>query len=85
MSLNIIHENCDPILAKNKQLPRNSYLVTYVFEGKIQYDVVQSNGAVAIFDKYYDTYGEVKEIKWTNGTVNPKTWNYQPPNSKKRR
>jgi hypothetical protein len=84
MSVNIIHEDCDPVLAKNKELPRNSYLVTYISEGQIKYDVVQSSGQVAIFDKYYDKYGEVKGIKWTSGIINPKMWNYQPQNKKKK-
>ena len=85
MSLHIIHEDCDPVIAKNKELPRNSYLVTYISDNEIKYDIVQCNGQVQIFDRYYDKYGEVRGIKWTNGTVNPKMWNYQPQNNKKKR
>lgn len=85
MSVIIIHEDCDPSLAKSKDLPRNSYLVTYVSDGEVKYDIVQSGGQVYIFDQYYDRYGEVRGIKWTNGTVNPKVWNYQPPGNKKKR
>jgi hypothetical protein len=84
MSVNIIHEDCDPAFAKNKELPRNSYLVTYISEDKVKYDVVQSNGPVPIFDRYYDKYREVKDIRWTDGRVNPKMWNYQPSNKKKK-
>jgi hypothetical protein len=81
----MIYEDCDPILSKGKELPRNSYLVTYFDGDKIKYDIVQANSQVHIFDKYYDKYGEVRGIKWTDGTVNPKMWNYQPQNSKKKR
>lgn len=88
MILNIIHNDCDPTIAKSKELPSNSYLVTYVSEGEIKYDITQSNSEVQIFEVYYDKYKEVRGIEWTSGIVNPKSWNYQAPNlttSKKRR
>jgi hypothetical protein len=85
MSVIIIHENCEPHLAKNRDLPRNSYLVTYVRDEEIQYDIVQSGARVHIFDHYYDKYGEVRGIKWTEGTINPKLWNYQAPDSNKKK
>ena len=85
MNINIIHANCDPSLAKNRELPLNSYLVTYVCEGEVQYDVAQGDGRVSIFDHYYDKYGEVKGIEWTDGRISPKFWNYQPPVEKKKK
>jgi hypothetical protein len=85
MTVNVIHNDCDPTLAENKQLPLNSYLVTYADEDKIKYDVVQSDSQVHIFDTYYDKYKNVRGIKWTSGTVNPKVWNYQPAESKKKK
>jgi hypothetical protein len=85
MNINIIHANCDPSLAKNRELPLNAYLVTYVCEGEVQYDVAQGDGRVSIFDHYYDKYGEVKGIEWTDGRISPKFWNYQPPVEKKKK
>lgn len=85
MSVNIIHANCEPSAAKNRELPRNSYLVTYIKDDEIQCDVVQSGSRVDIFDYYYDRYGEVKDIRWTDGTVNPKMWNYQSKTDKKKK
>ena len=85
MNVNIIHEKCDPSLANDKCLPRNSYLVSYIRNDELVHDVVQAGSRVDIFDHYYDNYGEVKCIKWTKGTVNPKSWDYQPSDSKKKR
>lgn len=76
MGMTIIHKNCSRDLAKDKSLPRNSYLVSYELDGELTYDVVQSSSRVEIFDYYYDKYGNVvKGIVWTNGTVNPKNYN----------
>jgi hypothetical protein len=79
----IIHKNCDKSLAKDKTLPRNSYLVTYVQEEELSYDIVQSSSKVEIFDYYYDRYGNVlRDIRWTDGTVNPKCYQVKSKNKK---
>lgn len=83
--MRIIHRDCDKSLAQDKSLPRNSYLVTYI-QGEIQkYDVVQASSFVEVFDNYYDTFGKdsIQKIKWTDGTVNPKTYQYNPKGKKK--
>jgi hypothetical protein len=85
MSVNIIHLDCDPSAAKNKELPRNSYLVAYGVDDSIQYDVVQAGSQVDIFNYYWDKYRDVRGIKWTDGTINPKTWGYQSKTEKKRK
>jgi hypothetical protein len=85
MSVNIIHGDCDPSAAKNKELPRNSYLVSYGVDGELQYDVVQCGSQFDIFNYYWDKYRDVRGIKWTEGIINPKTWNYQAPEKKKKR
>ena len=85
MNINIIHANCDSSVSKNRELPLNSYLVTYVCEGEVQYDVVQGDGRSSIFDYYHDKYREVRGIEWTDGKINPKFWNYQPPEGKKKK
>jgi hypothetical protein len=85
--LNIIHKDCDKTLAKDKSLPINSYLVTYIIKDEEKYDIVQSGGKVEIFDNYYDEYGKgaLKEIKWTDGKVSPKVYGFVPKETKKRK
>jgi hypothetical protein len=85
--MKILHKNCDRSLAKEKTLPRNSYLVRYNDDnGEEKYDIVQSNSRVEIFDYYYDTYGKdgIKFISWTEGTVNPKLYGEKKQEDKKR-
>lgn len=85
MLVKMIHENCDQDLAQNKDLPSNSYIVAYVVEDQIKYDIVQSDSRVHIFDLYYDKYKNVRGMKWTSGIVNPRVWNCQPSESKKKK
>lgn len=82
----ILQERCTKQDAKNKQLPLDSYLVTYVIDGNTSYDIVKSSKKVNIFDMYYDKFGNcIKSIEWTDGTINPKLWGYKPPQTKKRK
>ena len=50
MSCNIIHEKCEKSAADDKSLPRNAYLVTYVLEDKITYDIVMADSKADVFD-----------------------------------
>lgn len=83
----LIHKNCDPSVANNKSLPRNSYLVTYQESGEKKYDIVQAGSFVEVFDNYYDQYGKgcILNIKWSEGTVNPKSYNYQVKDKKSKK
>lgn len=78
--MNVIHKNCDKGLANDKNLPRNSYIITYLIDDEITYDIVQANSFVEVFDHYYDQLGQgsIQKISWTNGTVNPKTYSNKP-------
>ena len=79
MSCNIIHEKCEKSAAEDKTLPRNAYLVTYVLEDKITYDVVMADGKSDVFDQYYDKYKEgLQRIDWAEGNVKPSLWNRKP-------
>lgn len=82
--MKIIHKNCDPSTSKDKSLPLDSYLVSYLNEDNISYDVVKASSKVSIFDYYYDNYGKGSpiSIKWTDGTVNPKLWGNKPKKKK---
>tara|TARA_A100001201_G_scaffold39470_1_gene41161 strand:+ start:2250 stop:2513 length:264 start_codon:yes stop_codon:yes gene_type:complete len=84
LKFKIIHQDCDPDLANNKELPTNSFLVEYVLGKTIHYDIVMSNKTVDIFDHYYDTYREdFITFNQTEGRINPKLWGYTPKDSKK--
>jgi hypothetical protein len=80
--VNIIHKDCDQSLAKEKSLPLDSYLVSYSDDGITKYDVVQGT-QVSIFDHYYDEYRNLISMKWTDGRVNPKSYNRPQKKSKK--
>ena len=40
--MKVIHEDCDPNLAKDKKLPYTAYIVEYMREGRIAYDIVNT-------------------------------------------
>lgn len=83
--MKIIHKNCDVELAKDRSLPIDSYLVSYLDDNQICFDIVKSSSQVSIFDYYYDTYGKgsPRSIKWTDGKINPKIWGQEKPKKKK--
>ena len=79
MSVNIIHANCEKSAADDKSLPRNAYLVTYVAEEKVTYDVVMADSKVDVFDEYWDKYKEgLQKIDFAQGNVKPSLWNRKP-------
>jgi len=64
MSIKVLHQNCDKSMAKNKELPRDSYLVGYLDNEDKKFDIVQAGSRVSIFDEYYDKYRNVQSINW---------------------
>lgn len=80
--MKIIHKDCDKELSKDKSLPLNSYIISYILDETISYDIVQSNSKVEIFDYYYDGGNVLTDISWTDGTVNPKFWGQEKPKKK---
>lgn len=82
-NIKIIHKDCDVSLSKDKSLPLDSYLVSYLNEDVKMYDIVQGT-QVDIFDYYYDKYRNVISMKWTDGRVNPKLYNSQPKSKNKK-
>jgi hypothetical protein len=82
----IVHKDCSKELAKDKSLPLNSYLVTYLLDNQEKYDIVVCNKRAQIFDMYWDQYREgLKNICWTDGKVNPKLWGVEPKQPKKKK
>jgi len=72
----VLHEDCDPVEADDRTLPYTAYLVSYLKEGKVTYDVTICNKRVDLFDHYYDKYkGDFIRFDQTEGRVSPKLWN----------
>lgn len=80
--INIIQKDCDVSAANNKSLPLDSYIVSYSDNEIVKYDIVQGT-KVNIFDHYYDEYRNLISMKWTDGKVNPKSYNQPQKKSKK--
>ena len=74
--MNIIHEACDPELAKDKKLPYNAYLVCYMGEDQvIKHDIAMSGTATELFDAYYDKYKKgFQWLKQSEGRITPALW-----------
>jgi hypothetical protein len=82
----IIQENCNQDDAKNSNLPSDSFLVTYVHNYKVHYDIIRSIKISNIFDMYYDKFGKnLQSIEYTQGRINPKVWRFKAPEKKKRK
>jgi len=75
LKIKIIHEKCDPDLAKDTSLPYTAYLIEYVGDNGTQWDIVTAPKQVDIFDYYWDKYRAVINMTQTNGRINPKLWN----------
>jgi len=84
VNVKIIHQDCEKSLSKNKSLPTDSYLVTYILEEETKNDIVQSVSQADIFDYYYDLYKNVISIDWTDGKISPRFYGQTKPEKKKR-
>ena len=84
MNMIILHQECEPSLAKDKRLPRDSYIVSYTKDGNLVYDIARGS-RVEVFDYYYDNFRNVKSINWTDGAINPKVYDYIPKETKRKR
>jgi hypothetical protein len=82
----VLHENCDPKFAQDKSLPVNSYVVTYLLDTKVCYDIVICHKRVDVFDMYWDKHrSDLKSIEYTEGRISAKLWGYQQPDKKKKK
>lgn len=82
----ILKHNCTLEEAKATDVPKDAYIVTYVLNGKVCYDLTRCGKRVNIFDMYYDAMGDViRSIEWGYGKINPKVWGYEAPKSKRRK
>ncbi len=86
MSVTILHQKCDPAVADDRTLPYNTYLVKYMEDDEVFYDLVMTNKKVDIFDYYWDRYREgLQWFKQSEGRINPKVWGNKPTEKKKRK
>jgi len=86
LNIKILHQNCDPELAKDRSLPYTAYLVEYEIDEAIAYDIVIPHKQVDIFDYYWDRYREgLKGFKQSEGRVNPKLWGAKTKEEKKKK
>lgn len=82
----ILLEKCTVEETKTKSLPNDAYIVTYYDEGELCRDMTRSSKKANIFDMYWDKIREdLVSITFGYGVVNPLTWGYQAPKSKKRK
>jgi hypothetical protein len=73
--MRILHQKCDPKLSDDRSLPYTAYLVEYIDDGELCYDLVIPHSKIEIFDYYWDKYREgLKSFKQSEGRVNPKLW-----------
>jgi len=82
----ILKHNCTLEEAKVTDVPTDAYIVTYMIDGKVCYDLTRCGKRVDLFDMYYDNIGNsILSIKWGYGKINPKVWGYEAPKNKKRK
>ena len=68
-----------------KEAPRDSYIIKYLVDGKICFDLTRGS-KIKLFDMYWDKFRDnLRSIEFGYGTFNPKTWGYQAPKTKKRK
>tara|TARA_B100001029_G_scaffold117503_1_gene97391 strand:- start:168 stop:455 length:288 start_codon:yes stop_codon:yes gene_type:complete len=75
--IRMIFEKCPLDKANDKKLPSDSFIVSYEEDKELKYDIIRAVAQVDVFDAYYDKYKNVKEIKWTKGIINPRTYDGQ--------
>ena len=81
----IIVENGSYEDVSTSQAPTDAYVVKYVHEDKICFDLTRGT-KVKLFDMYWDKFKEgLQSIEYGRGSVKPSVWGYQAPVKKKKR
>ena len=83
----ILQEKTTLEKANDKSLPTDAKLIWYVVDGIEYIDLTRCGKTSKLFDMYYDKYGpgSVQKIDFGYGSVNPKSWGYEPPKNKKKK
>lgn len=81
----IIVENGSYAEVCTKEAPTDAHIIKYLVDDKICFDLTKGSKS-KLFDMYWDKFREnLKSIDFGYGTINPKTWGYQTPKTKKRK
>ncbi len=68
-----------------KKAPTDSYVVKYVYEDKLCYDLTRG-AKTNLFDMYWDKFKVgLQSIEYGNGNIKPNLWGYKAPQQKKKR
>jgi hypothetical protein len=83
----ILVENASLEQIKDPSFPTDAYIVEYEVDGNRCIDLCRGSKRSNIFDLYYDKFGKgsIVSIRWGNGKLSPRNWNYTAPEKKKRR
>lgn len=82
----ILKHNCTLQETKDYTVPTDAYIVEYIVDGEICYDLTRCGKRVNLFDMYYDKIGNtIRSIRWGYGKINPRNWGYSVPEKKKRK
>ena len=78
----IIIENGTYEEVRTTQAPNDAYIVKYVHEGSVRYDLTRGT-KMSLFDMYYDKFKTgLKIIDYGKGTIKPALWGYNNPKTK---
>ena len=67
------------------QVPTDAFIIKYVVDDKTLLDLSRGT-KTKLFDMYWDKFkGGLKDIQYGKGTISPKMWGYQSPNTSKKK
>ena len=82
----ILKHNCTLQETKDHNVPTDAYIVEYIVDDEICYDLTRCGKRVNLFDMYYDKMGNtIRSIRWGYGKIHPRNWGYSAPEKKKRK
>ena len=81
----ILVENGTYEEVRTTQAPNDAYIVKYVYEGSVRYDLTRGT-KMSLFDMYYDKLKkDLRSIDYGKGTIKPNLWGYKTPQGKKKK
>ena len=81
----IIIENGTYEEVRTTQAPNDAYIVKYVHEGSVRYDLPRGT-KMSLFDMYYDKVKQgLRSIDYGKGNIKPYLWGYKSPQGKKKK
>ena len=81
----IIIENGTYEEVRTTQAPNDAYIVKYVYEDSVRYDLTRGT-KMSLFDMYYDKLKQgLRSIDYGKGNIKPYLWGYKSPQGKKKK